>query len=73
MLSPGITGHNFPGSRGRAVADAIPQSVLDAVDVPVVAAGGIATAGAVTQVMPAADVVRELAEGAERLLRATPP
>jgi len=31
------------------------------------------SAGAVTQVMPAADVVRELAEGAERLLRAALP
>lgn len=30
------------------------------------------SAGAVTQVMPAAEVVRELAEGAERLLGATP-
>jgi NAD(P)H-dependent flavin oxidoreductase YrpB (nitropropane dioxygenase family)/AcrR family transcriptional regulator len=31
------------------------------------------SAGAVTQVMPAADVVRELAEGAERLLRSALP
>ncbi|HET9974112.1 MAG TPA: hypothetical protein VFQ68_38175, partial [Streptosporangiaceae bacterium] len=31
------------------------------------------SAGAVTQVMPAADVVRELAEGAERLLSAALP
>ena len=31
------------------------------------------SAGAVTQVMTAADVVRELAEGAERLPRATLP